>query len=164
MSSSVCFFVCVCVFFERERVVGARARATTLQQHREGEREAAGGWRGRGRGTQPSAGTDQQHAGQSQHKPVIFASLRGVPPNDVTEQNREREAKILDEREGESVEDDRCAVFPPLLASLHRSPLFHHPHPHSDKKTVRHGRSDCGLVEAVSCFRQRQCFDQSCKS
>ena len=53
MSSSVCFFVCV--FFLRERVVGARARATTVQQHREGERGWRGGWR---TGEQPSAGTD----------------------------------------------------------------------------------------------------------
>ena len=116
----VCVSLRVCVF-PRDRVVGARERATTLQQHREGER-GGGGWRGRGRG----------HTAVSGHRPTstpvglstsrLFSQASAESPErrygtEPREGGKDTRREGGGERGGRQVRRPP----PPLLASLHRS-------------------------------------------
>lgn len=130
LSSSGFLYECVCVS-ERKRAVWSGPRR---EQPDHSSREKVS----RLRTGRPSAGTDHSTpvSLSTDTTSQLFPSLR--VPDDITEQNQKEGKEIPDERR-ESVQDDSGVLPRPPLLSTRR-----------ENATVRHGRSDCGLVEAVS--------------
>lgn len=129
----MCSRVCVCVF-QREK----NPHHSSTEKGEQAEDRAAISRHG------------PQHTSQSQHrhhKPVISQASESRTTSQ--NKNQKRKAKRLDEKGGESGGGRRQSPPPPphpCHTSLHRSSLSSR----QENATVKHGRSDCGLVEAVS--------------
>lgn len=130
----------VCAMWKRERresrVVRTPQRMTTSQQQRESGR-------GRGHG-QASAGTD--------HSTVTHLAV----PTDVAGRGPKK-------KEGER----RAASAVPSASpqTTHATPQVQQSScPRQENATVRHGRSECGLVEAAPVSGRGNAFNQSCQS
>lgn len=138
MSSSVFFYLCV---FQREKEPCGWSGPRREQPHHSSTEKVS-----RPEDGATVSGRRPQHTSQSQHrhhKPVIH---NAQSPGRHHRTKKKRKAKRYWTKGGKAWRT--TAVSPPLPLPPHLAPPILSSQ--QETPTVRHGRSDCGLVEAVS--------------